>query len=42
MTFAQKFGKEKDELFDELLDMTADQVQHQCSQYGLPVVEKQI
>jgi len=30
MAFAQKFGAEKDLLFDQILDMNSEQVQMEC------------
>jgi hypothetical protein len=42
MAFVQKFGAEKDLLFDQILDMNSEQVQMECQKHGLPVVDRKI
>ena len=41
-SFSDKFGDEKEVIFDRLLDMSPNEVQDQCQRYELPVVDKQI
>ena len=40
--FRAKYGKDKESLFDQILEMKAEEVQKECLRHGLPVVDKQI
>ena len=41
-SFSEKFGEEKEEIFDRILDMKPEDIQLECQKYGLPIAEMKI